>query len=77
MKLSDLDVHQKAIITDIKTNLELKQRFYSFGIFKGSLVTIENISFAKNTIEINIEDTCIALRIEEADTIEVTLEGVA
>ena len=73
MKLSDLNIHQKAIITAIKTNNELKQRFYSFGIFKGSTVTVENISFAKNTIEINVEDTSIALRVEEAGAIEVSL----
>jgi len=74
MKLSDLNKNQKAIVQKIDCNDELKQRFYSFGIFKGATVFVENISFAKNTIEINVEDTSIALRVEEAKTIIVKLK---
>lgn len=75
MKLSDLNINQKAVVEKIDCNDELKQRFYSFGIFKGTIVFVENISFARNTIEINVEDTSIALRVEEANTIEVTPKG--
>ena len=75
MKLSDLNINQEAIVDKIDCNEELKQRFYSFGIFKGSTVYVENISFARNTIEINVEDTSIALRVEEANSIEVTPKG--
>lgn len=71
MKLSNLNKGQKAIIKKIDCNFELKQRFYSFGMIKGSELEVENISLAKNTIEINIEDTSIALRMEEAQSIEV------
>ncbi len=71
MKLSDLKKGQKAIIKKIDCNNELKQRFYSFGMIKGSTIEVENISLAKNTIEVNIEDTSIALRMEEAQAIEV------
>lgn len=71
MKLSDLKKNQKAIVVKIDCNDELKQRFYSFGIFKGATLFIENISFAKNTIEIDVEDTSIALRVDEANTITV------
>ncbi len=71
MKLSDLAIHKKAIIKSINCDNELKQRFYSFGIIKGETIVIETISFAKNTIEINVEDTSIALRVEEANSIEV------
>jgi ferrous iron transport protein A len=73
MKLTDLKIEQKAIIEKIECNDELKQRFYSFGIFKGATVFVENISFAKNTIEINVEDTSIALRVEEAKSITVKI----
>jgi ferrous iron transport protein A len=73
MKLSDLKQNQKAIITNLHCDMELKQRFYSFGINKNSTLTIENISFSKNTIEINVEDTFIALRMEEAKCIEVEI----
>lgn len=75
MKLSDLNINQEAVVERIDCNDELKQRFYSFGIFKGSTVFVENISFARNTIEINVEDTSIALRVEEANSIEVTPKG--
>jgi ferrous iron transport protein A len=73
MKLSDLKLNQKASIYKIDCNDELKQRFYSFGIIKGSTIFVEAMSLAKNTIEINIEDTSIGLRVDEANTIEVEL----
>jgi len=71
MKLADLQLNQKAIIKKIDCHEELKQRFYSFGIIKGAEIFVEAISLAKNTIEINIEDTSIGIRVEEAKTIEV------
>jgi ferrous iron transport protein A len=71
--MSDLKKGQKAIIKNINCSTELKQRFYSFGMIRNSSFEVENISFAKNTIEINIEDTSIALRMEEAQAIEVEL----
>ncbi len=73
MKLSDLKKNQKAIITNLHCEIELKQRFYSFGINKNTQLIVENISFSKNTIEINIEETFIALRVDEAKCIEVEL----
>jgi len=71
MKLSDLDKNTTAVIRKIECNDELKKRFYSFGIIKGAEVFVENSSLTKNTIEINIENTSIALRFDEANTIEV------
>ncbi len=73
MKLSDLEKNQKATIVKVECSNDLKQRFYSFGIIKGASVFIEAISLAKNTIEINVEDTSIGIRIEEAKTIEVEI----
>ncbi|MDD2699195.1 MAG: FeoA family protein [Arcobacteraceae bacterium] len=73
MQLSQLQKDQKAIIKNLDCDLELKQRFYSFGINKNSTLIVENISFSKNTIEINVEDTFIALRMEEAKCIEVEI----
>ncbi|MBI3874086.1 MAG: ferrous iron transport protein A [Arcobacter sp.] len=73
MKLSDLKTNQTAIIKNIACELDLKKRFYSFGIVRNSIITIENLSFAKNTIGINVDGTLIALRLEEASNIEVEL----
>ena len=52
---------------------DLKRRFYSFGITKGALITVEEMSLAKNTLEINIEDTSVGMRIVEAQSIEVEI----
>ena len=71
MKLSDLQINQSSIVTKISCEEELKQRFYSFGITKGATIMVEAISLSKNTMEINVEDTSIAIRVEEANSIEV------
>ena len=42
-------------------------------MIKGALLKIENVSFSKNTIGVNIDDTLIALRFEEALNIEVEI----
>ena len=71
MQLSDLQQNQEAIIKKIDSSDDLKQRFYSFGIIEGTPIKIETISLAKNTMEINVEDTSIGLRVDEAKYIEV------
>lgn len=71
MKLSELKKDIKATITSISCEKELKQRFNSFGLIKGTSLEIEEISFARNTIAILVEGTSIALRVEEAQNIEV------
>ena len=73
MKLSELPKDTEAKIIRINANEDLKQRFYSFGIIKGASIFVERVSLAKNTIEINVEDTDIGLRVIEADTIEVEI----
>ena len=71
VRLSDLKNKEKAIIKSIKCNDELKQRFYSFGIIQGSLVCMNKISLNNNTMVIDVDDTEVAIRIEEAKHIEV------
>ncbi|HIP13696.1 MAG TPA: ferrous iron transport protein A [Arcobacter sp.] len=71
MKLSDLQINQSSVVTKISCVADLKQRFYSFGITKGATIMVEAISLTKNTMEINVEDTSIGIRVEEANTIEV------
>ena len=73
MLLSDLNIKQKATILQLNCSDELKQRFYSFGIIKGTTIVIEKISLAKNTIALIVDDTNIALRLEEAQNIKVKL----
>lgn len=71
MTLDQLDIAQSAIIKAINCESALKNRFYSFGIVKGSTVTVEEITLTKSTIEIKINTTKVALRLKEASTIEV------
>ncbi len=66
MTLDQLKENTEVQITKINSNNELKQRFYSFGIIKGSIIIISKISLAKNTLEVIVEDTSIGMRIEEA-----------
>jgi len=73
MKLSQIPNHTQVMIKKIDCNDELKKRFYSFGIVRGAELFINTTSMTKNTIEINIENTSIALRYDEADTIEVEI----
>jgi ferrous iron transport protein A len=73
IKLSDLNIKQKAKIVKLNCNQELKQRFYSFGIINGAIIKIEEISLTKNTIALVVDDTNIAIRISEASQIIVEI----
>jgi len=71
MRLSDLPKNRDAIIKKVDCSDELKQRFYSFGIIKGATICVEEVSLAKNTMEITVEDTSIGIRVEEARKIQI------
>jgi len=71
MTLDKLEIGNKAVVKAINCESALKNRFYSFGIIKGSIVTIEELTLTKSTIEIKINTTKVALRLKEASTIEV------
>lgn len=71
MVLSTLEKGQSAIITAIKADKELKNRFNSFGIVKGATVHAEQYSLAKQTMEIRINKTRMALRLSEAENVEI------
>ncbi|MFA9373598.1 FeoA family protein [Poseidonibacter sp.] len=71
MTLDKLNIKESAIIKQIDCDSVLKNRFYSFGIVKGSTISVVGITLAKSTIEIKINNSKIALRISEAAKIEV------
>ena len=71
MKLSDLKIKERAEIIDINCDSILKNRLHSFGIMKGAIVTIEELTLTKSTIEIKINHSKIALRLTEAEKIGV------
>jgi len=71
MRLSDLDKGDRATIKKIDAEESLKQRLASFGVVRGSELSIEGCSLAKKTIEILVDGTLIGLRGKEAEKIEV------
>lgn len=72
MTLDMLDVGQKAVVRNITNcNKALKNRFYSFGIVKDSILYLEEVTLAKNTIEIKVNQSKVALRLSEASYIEI------
>lgn len=71
MTLDKLNIKESAIIKSINCESALKNRFYSFGIIRGSTITIEERTLTKSTIEIKINTTKVALRLKEASSIEV------
>ena len=71
MKLSDLSKGDLAVISKIETDIELKDRLYSFGMARGSHIRIEECSVGKTNIAIVLDDTVIGLRTSEAMQISV------
>lgn len=71
MTLDKLNIGEIAIVKSINCEHALKNRFYSFGVVKGSQISVEEITLAKSTIEIKINTTKIAIRLKEASVIEI------
>ena len=71
MKLTELTKGDKAEITKIYADKALKERFNSFGVMRGEEVLVKGCSLAKQTMEIEVGATLIALRRDEAEKIEV------
>ena len=69
--LSQMNPLEKGIITHIDADGELKQRLFSFGLRKNSVLKIKATSMAKSTMEIEIGTMLLALRYEEAKSILV------
>ena len=73
MTLDKLNIGDKAVIKAVNCDNELKNRFYSFGMVKGSIVTVEEITLARSTMEIRIKNTKVAIRFSEAAKIEIEI----
>ena len=71
MTLDSLKKGDMAIIKKIEDARELKQRLSSFGIMRGTEIVVEAFSLKKKTIEIKVHRSHIALRLDEAQKIEV------
>ncbi len=71
MKLSELTKGDKAEIMKVNADKALRDRLISFGVMRGEELTIKGCSLAKQTMEIEVGSTLIALRADEAEKIEV------
>jgi len=71
MVLSELQKGDRATIIRINAEPTLKNRLNSFGVVRGESLRVKGCSLAKQTMEIEVEGTLLALREEEAKKIEV------
>lgn len=71
MNLIDLKKGNTATIVKIHAEKALKDRLNSFGVMRGEELTVKGCSLAKQTMEIQIGSTLIAVRADEAKLIEV------
>lgn len=70
-KLSECQKGCRVRILKLNSTDELKQRLISFGILRGAELEVLEYSPTKSTIEVKVEKTRVALRVKEAELIEV------
>lgn len=70
----DFKTDDELIIKKVKTDGTLKQRLLSFGIIKGAKIKLLGFSPTKSTVELRVGKMNIALRRDEALSIEVDYE---
>jgi len=71
MFLIDLTKGDHALIVKIHADKALRDRLTSFGVMRGEELLVKGCSIAKQTMEIEVGSTLIALRKDEAEKIEV------
>ena len=74
MRLTELRKGDRGTIVRIQADPELRNRLHSFGIIPGEELVVKGCSLARQTMEIDVDGTLIALRKEEAEKIEVRKE---
>lgn len=71
MVLSDLRKGNRAEIVKVHADKALRDRLTSFGVMRGEELLIKGCSLARQTMEIEVGSTLIAVRADEAKKIEV------
>ena len=74
MKLSELKKGEIGIVKKVNAQEPLKSRLLSFEITKNQKIKVLEYTLAKNTFEVEVNNTKVALREEEASQIEVIKE---
>jgi len=73
MRLNELKIGESAVIKKIHAKEPLKSKLLSMGFTKGERVKVLKHTLAKNTFDVEVCNTNIALREEEAKEIEVEI----
>ncbi len=71
MNLLDLKEGDKATIIKIHADKALKDRLNSFGVMRGEILSVKGTTLARQTMEIEVGSTLIAVRADEARRIEI------
>ena len=74
MSLDEMKIGEIGVIKKITATEPLKSRLFSLGIVKGENVKLLKHTIAKNTYEIEVNKSKIALRSEEAKMIIVEVK---
>lgn len=69
--LSEALSGKKVKVTGINASADLRHRLYSFGITKGTELTVKNRGIRSATLQVIVNKTNIAIRKVEADCITV------
>ena len=70
-KIYHLKRGDRARIKEIHAGRELKHRMKSFGLYQGVEFEIKNFSLGKNTVELQVGNSLVALRKGEMEKIEI------
>ncbi|HHD79283.1 MAG TPA: ferrous iron transport protein A [Epsilonproteobacteria bacterium] len=71
MNLTELTKGERGEIIKVNADKALKDRLNSFGVMRGEELLVKGCSLAKQTMEIEVGSTLIALRRDEAEKVEV------
>lgn len=71
MNLTELTKGERGEIIRVNADKALKDRLNSFGVMRGEELLVKGCSLAKQTMEIEVGSTLIALRRDEAEKVEV------
>ncbi|WP_281951042.1 FeoA family protein [Nitrosophilus kaiyonis] len=70
-KVSQMNIGDEAVIKKITAKEPIKGRLSAMGITKGNRIKLLDYTLKKQTWEVDVEGTRVALRKEEADSILV------
>ena len=71
MSVIDMKIGDEGIIKRVKAPEPIKGRLFAMGIAKGNRIKLLDHTLKKQTWEVDVEGTRVALRREEAEGIEV------